>query len=330
MADAIVFPTPAEKLMERFRTALLESLRNIAENLSQLADQFGMFTQGIHLSSFIEKSPLPDMVNVVGVSQILSLFSSANIMQLVDEYSGRYGRLVPLLDHDHRQICKHSSFASPGMCNILNELRDITECRSAALASSWDPALVIEPQNGSAAVKMVASLRNDALLRAAATGNIRAVERLINKGADFNTYNSQGETALLLACQHGYASIALRLLHAEADVNGCDIGGNSPLHFASRRSDNELVLMILNRGGDPNRVDKNGATPLHRAAEHGNATTVRYLLDHGANCFIRNSLEELPARIARKNRQLEVMRMLHSHAQNLNQESRVHLYHFEP
>jgi hypothetical protein len=74
MADAIVFPTPAEKLREKFRTALLESLRNIAESLWQLEDQFGKFIQGIHLSSFIEKSPLPDMSNVVSVSQILSIF----------------------------------------------------------------------------------------------------------------------------------------------------------------------------------------------------------------------------------------------------------------
>jgi ankyrin repeat protein len=330
MADAIVFPTPAEKLMEKFRTALLESLRNIAESLWQLEDQFGKFIQGIHLSSFIEKSPLPDMSNVVSVSQILSIFSSANTMQLVEEYRGQYGRLIPVLGRDHRQICKYSSFASSGMGNILNELRDITQRKSAALANSWVPALVIEPQDGSAVVKTVASLLKDALLRAAATGNVRVVERLINKGADFNTRNSQGETALLLACEHGYASTALRLLDAGADVNGCDLRGNSPLHFASRRGDNELALMILNKGGDPNLVDKNGATPLHRAVEHGNVATVRCLLEHGANCFIRNSLEELPARIARKKHQLEAMRVLHSHAQELNQESRVRFCHPEP
>ncbi|KIW33327.1 uncharacterized protein PV07_00184 [Cladophialophora immunda] len=313
MADAIVFHTPAEKLMENFRTTLLESLRNIAEGLSELEDQFRKCVQGIHLSSFIEKSLLPDMSNM-----------------LVDEYSGRYGRLIPLLDHDHRQICKHPSFASPGMGNILSELRDIAQHKSAALAGSWVPALVIEPQDESAAVKTAASLRNEALLRAAATGNIRALERLIDKGADFNTSNSQSETALLLACQYGYADIALRLLDAGADVNGCDIRGKSPLHFASGRSDSELALRILNQGANPNLADKSSSTPLHCAAEYGNAAIVKHLLDHGANCFIRNSLDELPARIARKSHQLEAMRVLHSHAQNLNQESCLQLYHFEP
>ncbi|OQV06858.1 hypothetical protein CLAIMM_11375 isoform 2 [Cladophialophora immunda] len=257
MADAIVFHTPAEKLMENFRTTLLESLRNIAEGLSELEDQFRMG-------------------------------------------------------------------------NILSELRDIAQHKSAALAGSWVPALVIEPQDESAAVKTAASLRNEALLRAAATGNIRALERLIDKGADFNTSNSQSETALLLACQYGYADIALRLLDAGADVNGCDIRGKSPLHFASGRSDSELALRILNQGANPNLADKSSSTPLHCAAKYGNAAIVKHLLDHGANCFIRNSLDELPARIARKSHQLEAMRVLHSHAQNLNQESCLQLYHFEP
>jgi hypothetical protein len=331
MADAIIFPTPAEKLVESFRTVLLESLRNIAESLLPLADQFSEFADGIHVSLFVEKSPLPDMQYVVSVFQILYMFSSANIVQLVDDYSGRAWvsneRLIPMLDHDHRQICKHSSFTSQGIGKILSELRDITQRKSAALASSWAAAQIIEPQDGSAVTRTAASLRSDALLRAAATGSVSAVERLIKQGADCNTRNSQGETALLLACQHSYANIGLRLLEEGADANECDVQGNSPLHFASGRGDTELVLTILERGGNPNLIDKTGATPLHQAAECGNAATVKCLLDHGANWPIRNILEELPAGIARKNHQLEAMKLLHRHAQNVDQESNEYLCH---
>jgi hypothetical protein len=75
MANAIVFHTPAEKLMENYRTTLLESLRNIAEGLSGLEDQFRKFSKDIHLSSFIEKSPLPGMSDmVVSQSPIYAVF----------------------------------------------------------------------------------------------------------------------------------------------------------------------------------------------------------------------------------------------------------------
>lgn len=243
--------------------------------------------------------------------------SETDILRLVDKNSNGYGYGIPMLGYDHRQICKHPSFATPGIWNIINELGDIIQRDKAIFAKSQDSSRKIEPQDAAAAAKTASFLRNGALLRTAATGNVRVLERLISQDADINTGNSQGETALLLACRQSFADTALRLLDAGADVNQCDLRGDSPLHLASRSRDSKLLLIILNKGCDPNRENRSGVTPLHVAAEFGGTSSVRLLLDHGSDCFIRNRAHELPAAIARRAQRLETMKVLQSHAQHV-------------
>lgn len=74
MANEIVFPTPAEKLMEDFQMTLLKSLRNIAQGLVDSEEQFREYIRDMQLTSFNEKTPLPGMSDVVSVSQLMSIF----------------------------------------------------------------------------------------------------------------------------------------------------------------------------------------------------------------------------------------------------------------
>jgi hypothetical protein len=65
MADVLIFPNHAEKLMELFRSTLLESLGRIADAHLRLAPNFRACIEGVHFSSFVEKSALPGLSDVV-------------------------------------------------------------------------------------------------------------------------------------------------------------------------------------------------------------------------------------------------------------------------
>jgi ankyrin repeat protein len=113
-------------------------------------------------------------------------------------------------------------------------------------------------------------------------GSARLVRLLIERGADIEAKDKDGQTVLHVAARGDYPITALLLEHG-ADVNVTDVHGITPLHAASREnSDGNIVKLLVAQGAVVNARDEDGYTPLHVACFGGNSAAIQLLLAHGA------------------------------------------------
>ncbi|HEU5182713.1 MAG TPA: ankyrin repeat domain-containing protein [Candidatus Polarisedimenticolia bacterium] len=83
---------------------------------------------------------------------------------------------------------------------------------------------------------------------AAATGNLRLVDRFLRSGLDVNTRDAEGGTALYGAAVEGQVKIIELLIARGADVNLRNKWGHSPL-YAARATKRDDVIRILEAHG---------------------------------------------------------------------------------
>lgn len=91
-------------------------------------------------------------------------------------------------------------------------------------------------------------------MRYVALGCLRAVEKLLQAGADVNKFNSMGRSPLFLAAASG---------PNDKDTHSLL---NFPLGFTIGV---ELLNILIKGGADVNLARPTGQTPLHWAAENG-------------------------------------------------------------
>lgn len=128
---------------------------------------------------------------------------------------------------------------------------------------------------------------------------------LLVAGAGCAVFFEAPSTPLGEAASKGDVAAVRRLVEAGADLNAYDDGGVTPLHWAARgghplgphRCGYELpgspgvVQTLLELGADPNLPDRrptlpgssSGWTPLFVALHHGQFAVARVLLEHGAD-----------------------------------------------
>lgn len=155
-----------------------------------------------------------------------------------------------------------------------------------------------------------------ALIVAAASGDLEGVAALVDSGVDVNTQDANGRTALNVATREGHRAVVAYLVsrHANVDqhdedgwtslrsaawvghlevvvylleygnacVNTPDGEGRSPLRAAAWAGHEDVVQELISRGANVNQEDKQGRTPLVAAAYMGHTKIVRMLLANGA------------------------------------------------
>ncbi|MGH9693302.1 MAG: ankyrin repeat domain-containing protein, partial [Bryobacteraceae bacterium] len=113
-------------------------------------------------------------------------------------------------------------------------------------------------------------------------GSVKALQFLLDKGADPNAANQSGATPLILAAWS--FERARLLVERGASVNAATGHGITPLIVAAAEPGNvATVRYLLDKGADLRARDTDGEDALSRSASSGDVETLKLLLDRGGD-----------------------------------------------
>ncbi len=110
-----------------------------------------------------------------------------------------------------------------------------------------------------------------------------AVTVLLEKGANPNIRNANGETAIYNAIKSDSTSTIDLLLQKGAQKNARDYLGNTPLHACVRWDSKNSAMKLIQWKVDLNVQNLAGKTPLAQAARSARIAMVTLLTENGAN-----------------------------------------------
>jgi ankyrin repeat protein len=263
---------------------------------------------------------------VNAVRQLLELGASANVRFDVDTFGddatplhvaahfGR-GKIIELLvrdggaDVDARMVDPYTSdtydYYKTALCVALDRNHTRTARTLLRLGANF--------------TKLCPSPEDDAndwapLLLAAEKANVEVVADLLQRGADANASDDNGDTALILAgsfeviellldagafiddalhkaCYDGNVGVVRKQLKRGADVNSKGLAGCRPLHYAAQGENPhevvQIVQMLVAAGADINAPNYAGMSPLYMLISMPRPSEflggIRALLDAGAD-----------------------------------------------
>ena len=125
--------------------------------------------------------------------------------------------------------------------------------------------------------------KDEALLRPAEYGDLKAVQALLLGGASPEARDPAGFTPLMLAVIHGHPAIVDSLIAGGGRVNVQNRAGLTPLMLAAINNRAAVLRTLIDHGADKNARTRAGWTALTYAAWRGHAEIVRVLLARGAD-----------------------------------------------
>jgi hypothetical protein len=123
---------------------------------------------------------------------------------------------------------------------------------------------------------------NMPLKLAVESGSVECVNMLLQAGANPNAKDSSGSTALMAACQAGFKEIEEALLAAKADPAVKNATGMTALHIAAMMRQLDVIEPLIKAHADVNAKDNDGQTPVVLAQRSGATEIVELLRQNGA------------------------------------------------
>jgi ankyrin repeat protein len=111
----------------------------------------------------------------------------------------------------------------------------------------------------------------------------------LDKGADINAQNADGETALLYCARAGRTEMVKALLEMGADTEIQDKDGRTALMYAGQP---KTIELLLNTKASVNHQDKEGNSVLFLSARASLLNKVQLLLEHDADITLKNKNNE--------------------------------------
>ena len=134
------------------------------------------------------------------------------------------------------------------------------------------------------------SMRRTLLMDAAMMNTpLPLIRALLERGADPNATNGEGETPVMFAAEQGHSHTLEALIEYGGDIHRRDHHERTALHHAASANRRDTVRLLLDHGAEIDLQNENGATPLIDAARWpGQHDTVQYLLNQGAEPHLQN------------------------------------------
>ncbi len=179
---------------------------------------------------------------------------------------------------------------------------------SSAPAIDGSPAVVPSPTSA----KSVDSRDQDgytALMRAARSGEIQAMQAQLTQGADVHARSPRGSTPLMFAVEGGLPAVNL-LLSKGARIDEESANGMTALAWAVSLQRPEVFGRLLAAGADPQHLLANRQTLLHMVAKSGLPSVAKILLERGVKPDATDIYNETALIFAAKAGQAEVVRVL--------------------
>jgi uncharacterized protein len=149
--------------------------------------------------------------------------------------------------------------------------------------------------------------------------DLQSAELLVRAGANVKAQNRYGVAPLLLACVNGDEAIIGLLLRVGADPNSRAPGGETALMTAARTGKLEAVKVLLASGADVNAKEpQRGQTALMWAAAEGNLEAVEALIQAGAQVDARLDSGFTPLLFAVREGRINVVKALLKAGANVN------------
>ncbi|KAI3135178.1 hypothetical protein DTO012A7_5591 [Penicillium roqueforti] len=150
----------------------------------------------------------------------------------------------------------------------------------------------------------------NSLLNSANFGDAAAVRLLLEKGANPDLGDNNGQTPLLWAAKKGHEAVVKLLLEKGADPTLRDYSGQTPLSWAAGNGHEAVVKLLLEKGTDPSLADTFGQTPLSWAAKKGHEAVVKLLLEKGTDPSLADNDGQTPLLWATINGHKAVVKLL--------------------
>ncbi len=119
---------------------------------------------------------------------------------------------------------------------------------------------------------------NEQLGRAAESGDVPTVRRLLQEGADINSRDTQGRMPIMLATRANRIEVVRVLIQAGADINLRDNQLDNPFLYAGAEGLLEILKLVIDAKPDTKLTNRFGGTALIPAAERGHVEVVNELL----------------------------------------------------
>ena len=100
----------------------------------------------------------------------------------------------------------------------------------------------------------------------------------IEKGADVNRADNNGNTALMLHARwYCDKEVFKAMVKAGYDVNARNKEGNTVLHYAMKNKSSEVAVYLIKKGADVNAANEKQVTPMQIAVEKGMDEVLAFL-----------------------------------------------------
>jgi ankyrin repeat protein len=148
----------------------------------------------------------------------------------------------------------------------------------------------------------------DAIVKSVKFDDTAGVAKLLKRGVDPNTVDSEGMPLLVLAAREKSDNVAKLLVDdPKTDVEKTDSHDENAMMLAALNGDLNLVKLLADKGAE---VNKKGWTPLHYAAANGHDDVVQFLVEHSAYIDAGSPNGTTPLMMAARGNHVTTMKVL--------------------